>query len=552
MQPVTDMNSPVFVGNQVEQCGGCHEQQLAEYWASVHGKGLQKAGLLKTAVCANCHGAHGILKPDNPESTLYVTNVANTCGACHRLIEERLLQSVHGRGSGPGGPNAKPAAGGTVKRKPSCTDCHKGHALPDPRSAEFRNQEQNQCGNCHTELSQAYGQSMHGALSNLGYTQGAKCSDCHGSHSILPLSDPNSLMSSKNRVHTCSKCHQEMSPRMASFDPHADQYDQSRSPLVYWVYHGVLTFIIVVFGFFGLHAVVWFVRGLVDVVKHGRPRSLQPGAPGYVRFKPFHRVAHTVMVISFLGLALTGLPLKFSDYQWAKWLALLLGGFQSTGLWHRVFAISMFGCFLSYVVLLTRQYFVSRRHGRSRKESLFGPDSPLPNMRDARDFGAMVRWFIGRGPRPTFERWAYWEKFDFFGATSDTILIGVTGLILWFPDWFCSFLPGEAVNVAKVVHSTLALLATGFVFAIHFFGTHFRPDKFPMDMSILTGVVSEEEMRHERPEVLERLQAEGRLESRQVCAPARGKLCAVRIGGFVALLIGLAALAGIIWSLLPK
>ena len=130
-----------------------------------------------------------------------------------------------------------------------------------------------------------------------------------------------------------------------------------------------------------------------------------------------------------------------------------------------------------------------------------------------------MRWFVGLGPRPTFERWAYWEKFDFFGAASDTTLLGVTGLILWFPNLFCLFLPGEAVNIAKVVHSTLALLATGFVFAIHFFATHFRPDKFPMDMSILTGIVSEEEMHHERPEYLERLRAEGRIEELQATAP---------------------------------
>ncbi len=535
-------------------CSHCHEheQASAEYWASVHGKGLRDAGLLKTAVCTSCHGIHGIATVDDPASTLHVTNVAKTCGACHRLIEERLLKSVHGRGAGPGGANASPAPGGTTQRKPSCTDCHKGHALSDPRSAAFRNQESNQCGDCHTELNRAYGMSMHGALSNLGYTEGAKCSDCHGAHDILPLSDPNSRMSPANRLQTCSKCHQGMPANLASFDPHADQYDQNRSAVIYWVYHGVLTFIIVVFGFFGLHAVVWFIRGLFDVLKHGRPKQLGPGTAGYVRFKPFHRVAHTVMVVSFLGLALTGLPLKFSDYGWAQWLAAALGGFSSTGLWHRVFSISMFGCFLAYLVLLTRCYFVGRRQGRSRKDTLFGPDSPLPNLRNARDFGAMVRWFLGRGPKPTFERWAYWEKFDFFGATSDTILIGLSGLILWFPNWFCIFLPGEAVNVAKVVHSTLALLATGFVFAIHFFGTHFRPDKFPMDMSILTGVVSEEEMRHERPEVLERLRAEGRLEESQTSAPARGKLCAVRISGFLALLIGLAALAGIIWSLLPN
>ena len=179
----------------------------------------------------------------------------------------------------------------------------------------------------------------------------------------------------------------------------------------------------------------------------------------------------------------------------------------------------MFGCFGAYVFHLLRSYWVKRRSGASRIETIFGPDSPVPNLRDVKDTGRMIKWFLGIGPRPTFERWAYWEKFDFFGAGSDIILIGTTGLILWFPDFFCLFLPGEAVNVAKVVHSTLALLATGFVFAIHFFGTHLRADKFPMDMSILTGVVTEEDMHHERPDLLARLQREGREEELRAEAP---------------------------------
>jgi cytochrome b subunit of formate dehydrogenase len=550
MRAVHDMNSPVFVQNQVETCGHCHEPAWNEYRISVHGKGLEQAGLIQTAVCANCHGAHGILDAKNPQSRLNATHVADTCGACHRFIEDRLMRSVHGTGNGPGGATERSAPGGTIHRKPSCTDCHVGHDLPDPRSAKFRNREPDRCGNCHADLYARYGMSMHGALSNLGYTEGAKCSDCHGAHDILPLADPKSLMAPENRTKTCSACHANMAPNLASFDPHADHHDAKRSPLVFWVYRGVLTFIIVVFGFFGVHAVCWFIRGLFDVRRHGRPKQLAPNDVGYLRFRPFHRVAHTVMVVSFLGLALTGLPLKFSGYLWAQWLAALLGGFASTGIWHRVFAVTMFGCFFAYVLLLTGDYFVRRRRGCTRRDVIFGPDSPLPNLRDAQDLGAMVRWFVGRGPKPTFERWAYWEKFDFFGATSDTILIGFTGLILWFPNWFCALLPGEAVNVAKVVHSTLALLATGFVFAIHFFGTHFRPDKFPMDVSVLTGIISEEEMRHERPEMLERLRAEGRLEELRVTAPSRARLCGARTLGLAALLVGLAALAGIVWSLL--
>jgi len=162
----------------------------------------------------------------------------------------------------------------------------------------------------------------------------------------------------------------------------------------------------------------------------------------------------------------------------------------------------------------------------------------------------MLRWFLGLGPKPTFERWTYWEKFDFFGACSDTILIGTTGLILWFPNFFCLFLPGSAVNVAKVIHSTLALLATGFVFAIHFFNTHLRAEKFPADMSVLTGLVSEEELYHERPEYAQRLLREERLASLHASAPSRGRLWAIKLGGFAALAIGLALLAGMVLAAL--
>ncbi|MHB8864923.1 MAG: cytochrome c3 family protein [Pirellulaceae bacterium] len=552
MRPVRDLVSPVRSRNQVAVCAECHERALESYEMSGHGRGVFHSGLISSAVCADCHSAHAILPATDTTSTLHKANVAETCARCHRFIKERLSRSVHGRGNGPGNEAQKAAPGGVVTKRPTCTDCHQGHDLPDPKAAQARLGQPDRCGNCHGDLNQAYGMSMHGELTQLGYAEGAKCSDCHGAHDILPLSDPDSLMAVGNRGQTCGACHINISPNLLAFDPHANHYDRQRSPAVYWAYYGVLTFIIVVFGFFGLHAVLWFLRGSLDVLLHGRPRRLAPHTRGYVRFRPFHRVAHTIMVVSFLGLALTGLPLKFSSQPWASWLASSLGGCESIGLWHRIFSISMFGCFFAYLFFLLGKYFVLRKQGRLRRITLFGPDSPLPNLRDARDFGAMVRWFACLGPRPTFERWAYWEKFDFFGAASDTMLLGVTGLILWFPNVFCSFLPGEAVNIAKVIHSTLALLATGFVFAIHFFATHLRPDKFPMDMSILTGIVSEEELRHERPEYLERLRSEGRIEEFEATTPPRENLWRTQALGFAALLIGLATLAAIVWSLLVQ
>ncbi len=136
------------------------------------------------------------------------------------------------------------------------------------------------------------------------------------------------------------------------------------------------------------------------------------------------------------------------------------------------------------------------------------------------------------------------------GAIADTIIIGLTGLILWFPNFFCLVLPGTALNIAQVVHSTQALLATGFVFAIHFFNAHLRPDKFPGDMSVMTGLVSEEEFKDERPDYFQRLQREGKLEAMRTTSPGWFVLLSTRLFGLVALSIGLALLLGMILAAL--
>jgi cytochrome b subunit of formate dehydrogenase len=187
-----------------------------------------------------------------------------------------------------------------------------------------------------------------------------------------------------------------------------------------------------------------------------------------------------------------------------------------------------------------------RERGVTRLRYIFSPDSPVPNRRDFSDFAKMIRWFVGRGPKPAFDRWTYWEKFDLWAAGADIVLIGTTGLILWFPNQFCSLLPGRALNVADLIHGKLALLATGFVFAIHFFNSNLRPEKFPMDVSILTGMVSEEEMREERPELVQRLLETGQLKEHLEEAPTTTRFMLAVVGGVLALTLGLALLAGIL------
>ncbi len=125
------------------------------------------------------------------------------------------------------------------------------------------------------------------------------------------------------------------------------------------------------------------------------------------------------------------------------------------------------------------------------------------------------RWFFFKGPKPTFERWTYWEKFDFVAVFWGMFAIGGSGLMLWFPEFFGLFLPGWAFNVATIVHSDEALLATGFIFSVHFFNTHGRPEKFPMDFVIFNGQIGKEEMIEERGDQWKRYEEAGN--HRAVC-----------------------------------
>jgi cytochrome b subunit of formate dehydrogenase len=110
-----------------------------------------------------------------------------------------------------------------------------------------------------------------------------------------------------------------------------------------------------------------------------------------------------------------------------------------------------------------------------------------------KDLFGHLRWFLGLGPKPQFERYAYWEKFDYWAVFWGMIVIGFSGYAMWFAPFFAHFLPGWALNAVLVIHSEEGLLAILFIFSIHFVNTHLRPDSFPMDMVVFTGVESEEE-----------------------------------------------------------
>jgi len=266
----------------------------------------------------------------------------------------------------------------------------------------------------------------------------------------------------------------------------------------------------------------------------------------YVRFTRTERLMHALLFSSFLGLSLTGLPLLFSDRPWAQFFVQAIG-VRTAGYVHRFFAVILIGTFLWHLSLIVERLFLKKDFG-----ILWGPNSLVPQPRDVREFVGHMRWFLHLGPRPKFDHFTYWQKFDYWAVFWGMAIIGGSGLLLWFPAFFSRFLPGWVFNIATVIHGEEALLAVIFIFTVHFFNENLRPEKFPMDTVMFTGRVTADELRDERPGEWERLREEGGFDALVAPAPSQALYRAGRVIGTTAISLGLVLVALTIYSLLKS
>lgn len=265
------------------------------------------------------------------------------------------------------------------------------------------------------------------------------------------------------------------------------------------------------------------------------------------RFGLFPRFMHFLMVISFLTLAVTGMALKFAAQEWAEVVATVFGSFVVLGVLHRLCAVITFIYFGLNFILLYQNW---QKSGKNLVAFMFDPDTSLiPLPQDGVELVQTFKWFFGMGPQPRYGRWTYWEKFDYMAVFWGVAVIGMTGLCLWFPEEFTTVIPGFWINIATIIHSDEALLATGFIFTVHFFNTHLRPEKFPMDPVIFTGSMPLEELIHERPREYERLVANGELESLMVPPPPKWFFVVAHIFGLTALTVGVSLVVAIIYTM---
>jgi len=463
-------------------CARCHERQGESYGASVHGLAA-KAGHADAATCADCHGTHNILPPTSTASPLHFVRQAQTCGECHTKEARDVTASVHGKAMATGERDA-----------PTCTDCHSEHkikALKDGAPLEISAV----CSRCHASvyLDQKYNlpsdrvttymESYHGLAAQNGSAVVANCASCHGYHKILPSADPDSMINTNHLVATCGTCHPGADKMFVSGRIHSDltvkpQARDMAGEINWWVRRIYLALIFVAVGAMLVHNVLLFHKKVAAHLRaSGRP---------VLRMSLSQRWQHGVLALSFITLAVTGFALKFPDSGLAK----ILGSSETVRRWiHRVAGVVLLLVGVWHLI-----YLLSSKDGRRLLRDIF------PVKQDLADVWQAVRYLTGHSDeKPKIGRFGYAEKMEYWAVLWGTVIMGATGLMIWFKLDVTLFLPRWAVDVALTIHYYEAVLACLAIVVWHFYHVIFDPDVYPLNTACWNGRVSEEWQKHEHP-----------------------------------------------------
>jgi cytochrome b subunit of formate dehydrogenase len=540
-----------------QACAKCHAAQVASSRRDVHAD---------TIPCTSCHGPHDMRPVPDPATHDLDVGIARHCGACHVAESSSYWKDIHGRTAQAQAGSASPLGPDTAA---TCISCHGEHGIRRANDPTWRFAVADACMHCHGAYGRTYRDSYHGQASRVGSRKAAECADCHTPHNVRPASDPLSSVAPANELRTCRQCHSAARGKFAGYLPHANPRDPHKNPVLFLVWafmNTVLTGTMVVWG---THTLLWYRRTLLDR-RRRRAAGAAPGpheaagaatpmdaalrgtGPFVWRFNLLFRVVHALIVATFFVLVITGLPLRFSCAAWAPGLMRVLGGATRAGLAHRTAGMFVFGYFALYAAYVTWRGW----QRRGRIGDWFGDESIVFRPKDLRDAVAMVKWFLGRGPQPRFGRYSYMEKFDYFAELWGVGAIGFTGLMLWQPEFFGRFFPGILFNVAIIVHSYEAMIATAFIFTIHFFNVHLRPDKWPVDAVMFTGRATLQYMEEEHPLVAERIGAGVRqvapsaraVVDQPAPAPRRWMHVVGAAGGLALLGVGLVLIGLILWG----
>jgi cytochrome b subunit of formate dehydrogenase len=220
----------------------------------------------------------------------------------------------------------------------------------------------------------------------------------------------------------------------------------------------------------------------------------------YERFNVHHLIQHAINAFAFTGLIVTGWPLKFPEVPVSRFLAALVGGPTHIGYIHRGLGVLLIAVSVYHIVYLVWMFLRGQR-------SL----AVLPVFNDAREALGDIAYFFGlREHRPRFGRYNWVEKFEYFAVAWGTLVMALTGLVIWVPSYAALHLPNWVINASVIIHDYEALLAGLAVFLWHFYWVHLHPDVYPMSTVWLNGMLTEAEMEHHHPRELEQIRSTGR------------------------------------------
>lgn len=512
--------SLVYPTNLPKTCARCHAdeslvkeyhipvpQPYKAYMKGIHGRALFERGEVFAANCSSCHGYHNIKSARDVSSPIYKWNIPGMCSKCHLGIYREWKEGVHGS-----------AAERGVSDAPVCTTCHGEHEIfiaKDHGSDVFAGSisklsVSKTCSQCHgsERLIKKYGlpstkvatydDSYHGLADKYGDTTVANCASCHGAHAILPSSNPNSLVSPQNLRITCGKCHPGATQNFAKGLVHGGiktLYNMPEMAKYYVKNFYIFLILIVVLGMV-LH------NGLDFLVKLRTRYSLKKAEGEFLRFSLSQRLQHIFMFSSFIILALSGFALRYKvgfPFLHGDTDALLRSYI------HRGAAI-VFVCVSMYHFLHLLKIFVD---GRKKGDKLSKIFPMLPVVKDIRDAGVMLQYYVGlRSEPPKFGRYGYIEKLEYLALVWGAVIMIVTGIMLWFEDATMIYIPKWGIDIASIIHFYEAILACLAIVVWHFYFVILNPDVAPMNMVWLTGKLSREEMKHEHPLEIEETEKE--------------------------------------------
>jgi formate dehydrogenase gamma subunit len=503
--PASDPNSTINRLNLAVTCGKCHgdptimqgtnisNRPFLSYQESVHARAISR-GNTSAAVCSDCHSSHNIRPASDAQSPIFKANIPSTCGKCHSGIAVEFTQSVHGQAVARG-----------VSRAPVCTDCHGIHSINMPTEPGTSQATQamatGTCAQCHEGVTltkefgvpsqrvSSYKDSYHGMASSLGSKVVANCASCHGVHNILPSSDPRSMISANNLPQTCGQCHPGATQNFTQGKVHLNiPASQDMGSIgTRWVRLIYVPLIVLVIGGMLFHnALVWRKKALAKrrLVK----RTI-------VRLTPSQRAQHWLLLTSFLMLVLTGFALQYPD----SWLAWLFGSSEALRrIIHRAAAVVMLvvGTYHLGYLLLTKE-------GRAWVKDM------LPKFKDIKDVVQNFGYYLGlKVQKPKIARFGYAEKAEYWAVVWGTVIMGLTGLMIWFKISVFGFLPRWWIEIAFSIHFYEAVLATLAIIVWHFYHVIFDPDVYPINWAFYDGREADEVYQQEHELDYERLMKE--------------------------------------------